>query len=246
MKISGRIICIALLLGLWNIDNVVAQSAIISGRDLIHEMHDRHTSQWYRSMCFSQKVLVFRNDSITSEDVWHEAYQSPGNLVIKYSDWDSGNGMLFSKDSLYVFKNGKLAQQIYKIHDLVVLGLDINIQRPEETIFQAEKLGYELSKVEKTKIDGRSYWVVGDTTKLCFWVDENLLFYKMRRVAGSSFREIEFAKYEKIDGKPVATVIKFYNGPGKLEIIEEYFNIRLDCEVPPAIFNPSNFNQARW
>lgn len=234
-------------LGILIMNSVLAQELPSSGHELIREMHNRHSANWYKSFCFSQKVFNYKNDSLISKDVWHEAYKSPGNLIIKFSDWNSGNGMIFSDDSLYFMVNGDVAKKSYRLHDLIVLGLDVNNQLPEVTISQAEKLGYDLTKISKTNINGNSAWVVGDTSKLCFWVDaERLLFVKMRRVSANSFREVEFARYDQIDGMPVATIIKFYNQPGKVEMLEEYFNVRLNCVVSDSIFNPFYFNKARW
>ncbi|HPV57532.1 MAG TPA: hypothetical protein PKW61_10425, partial [Tenuifilaceae bacterium] len=88
---------------------------------------------------------------------------------------------------------------------------------------------------------------VGDSTKLCFWVDaKSLLFLKMRRVTDSTFREVEFSKYDAIQGLAVATQIKFYNAPNKVEMIEEYFNVRVNCNVDDSIFYPFKFSSSKW
>jgi len=174
-------------------------------------------------------------------------YQSPGKLAIKFTSWDSGNGMLFCKDSMYIFSNGEVVKKSERLHDLIVLGLEVNNQSPEKTISQAKQLGYNLNVISKTNIAGNTAWVVGDTSKLCFWVDaKSLLFLKMRKVAEGNFREVEFSKYEQIDGLPVATEILFYNNPGKLEMKEEYFDIRVNCSVNDSVFSPQTFINSQW
>ena len=225
----------------------VAQKDSKMGEDIIRMMHERHKSNWYPSLCFSQKVFNYRNDSLISTDVWHEAYLTPGNLIIKFTSKDSGNGMLFRNDSLYVFDKGAIKSQTERLHDLIILGFEVNTQKPEITIKQIERMGYNLNIVEKTDINGNPAWLIGDTSKLCFWVDEeSLLFVKMRRATTTGIREVEFAEYETIKGFPVATLIKFYNNPGKLNMVEKYFNIKVNCSIDNSVFSPQHFNTATW
>lgn len=218
-----------------------------NGKELIELMHQKHSSNFYHTLCFSQKVFHYKNDTLVSEDVWHEAYKAPGNLILKFTDWNSGNGMIFSNDSLYIFEKGNMTRKIEKLHDLIILGLDVNTQKPEKIAKQVERLGYDLSQINKVNFKGNSAWLVGDSSKLCFWVDaNNLLFLKMRRVTDSTYREVEFSKYDTIDGLPVATQIKFYSNPGTIDMVEEYFNVRVNCSVDSSIFNPKDFTSSTW
>lgn len=218
-----------------------------SGYVLIERMYHSNKAKWYQSLCFSQEVLYYKNDSIVAADVWLEAYQSPSNLILKFTNWTSGNGFLFTNDSLYTYQNGSIQSTKYRIHDLVVLGLDINSISPEITAKRAEKCGYNLNIIAEDQCLGHNAWVVGDTSTACFWVDkETLLFLKMRRKTGENSRKVEFAKYENINGYPVATVINFYNSHGELNMVEKYFNITPNCRVPPTIYNPKEFSNAKW
>ncbi|HOZ13509.1 MAG TPA: hypothetical protein PK784_01870 [Tenuifilaceae bacterium] len=218
-----------------------------NGKELIEMMHQKHSQNFYQTLCFSQKVFHYNNDTLISEDIWHEAYKSPGRLILKFTDWNSGNGMIFSNDSLYVFDKGVLAKKIERLHDLIILGLDINNQDPEKTIKQVKRMGYDLTLINEVSLNGNFAWIVGDSTKLCFWVDaKSLLFLKMRRVTDSTFREVEFSKYDAIQGLAVATQIKFYNAPNKVEMIEEYFNVRVNCNVDDSIFYPFKFSSSKW
>ena len=218
-----------------------------NGYQLIEQMYNANKSNWYQTLCFSQEVIYYKNDSIVSTDVWLEAYQSPSNLILKFTSWESGNGLLFANDSLYSYQNGALLSTKYRIHDLVVLGLDINNIPPQTTAKRAEQCGYNLNLLAKTQCMGRNAWVVGDTTSTCFWVDmETLLFIKMRRKTGENSREVEFAKYESINGYPVATLINFYDNNGKLSMVEKYFNVSPNCSVPATIYNPQSFVNVKW
>jgi hypothetical protein len=218
-----------------------------NGYKLIEMMYSANKPNWYETLCFSQEVIHYRNDTVTATEVWHEAYQSPGNLIIKFNDWNSGTGLLFINDSIYSFRNGTLESVQYRIHDLVVLGLDINNIPPETTAARAAKCGYNLDLIMEGQCMGRDAWIVGDTTGTCFWVDrESLLFLKMKRRSGENSREVEFAGYENINGYKVATEIRFYDNKGVLNMIEKYFNITPGCKVSSTIYRPSEFNNARW
>lgn len=217
------------------------------GYELIEQMYNANKSNWYETICFSQEVINYSNDSITATGVWHEAYQSPGNLIIKFNDRDSGTGILFTNDSIYSYNEGSLESVRYRIHDLVVLGLDINNVPAETTAERALKCGYNLDLIHEGSCMGRDAWVVGDTTGACFWVDrESLLFLKMRRRAVKNPGEVEFSGYENINGYPVATMIRFYDNTGGLIMVEKYFNITPGCKVPASTYIPSEFNNARW
>ena len=218
-----------------------------NGYELIEQMYKANKSNWYETLCFSQEVLHYRNDSVIATEVWHEAYQSPGNLIIKFNDWNNGTGMLFANDTIYSYRKGTLESIRYRIHDLVVLGLDINNIPPGITAERALKCGYDLDLIQDGTCMGHETWIVGDTTGTCFWVDrESLLFLKMRRRTGENSREVEFARYESINGFPVATEIRFYDSNDALDMVEKYFNITPNCKIPPKTFIPSSFNNARW
>lgn len=218
-----------------------------NGYELIEQMYNANKSNWYETLCFSQEVFHYRNDTVTATEVWLEAYQSPGNLIIKFNDWNSGTGMLFTNDTIYSFREDTLESVRYRIHDLVVLGLDINNIPPEITAERAAKCGYNLDLIHEGTCMGRDAWIVGDTTGTCFWADrESLLFLKMRRRSGENSREVEFARYEKINGYPVATEIRFYDSAGALDMVEKYFNITPGCRVPAGTYAPSKFYNSRW
>ncbi|MDX9694177.1 MAG: hypothetical protein RBT49_00135 [Bacteroidales bacterium] len=237
---------ILIIIILLNAFSLFAQQ-LQNGYELIDQMYNANKASWYKTLCFSQEVIYYKNDSIVGTDVWLEAYQSPSNLILKFTNWASGNGLLFTNDSLYTYQKGTLQSTKYRIHDLVVLGLDINNIPPEITAERTEKCGYNLNLIAEDQCLGQEAWLVGDTSSTCFWVDKKtLLFLKMRRKTGENSREVEFDKYENINGYPVATVIKFYNNHGELNMIEKYFNIYPNCSVPSTIYNPMEFNNAEW
>lgn len=234
---------VLVLFGYW----AEAQILPASGRDLVRLMYEKNKGRFYSTLTFSQKVFNYRNDSVISTDVWHEAYSSPSNLILKFGSWDSGNGVVFAKDSLYSFESGMLKSQKKRVHDLLVLGFDINNVAPEVMIPRIVGIGYNLNRIDKSMCMGRKAWVVGNPDTKCFWVDmETLLFLKMVDKTGDNPRSVEFSKYEEVDGHPVATEIRFYKNNGRLYMVESYFNVRPNASVNADIFNPAKFAGSRW
>jgi len=111
-----------------------------NGHELIKQMYHANKANWYQTLCFSQEVIYYKSDSIVKTDVWSEAYQSPGKLIIKFTGRDNGDGLLFTNDSMYSYQNDTLQSARHRIHDLIVLGLDINNIPPETTSSRAWKL----------------------------------------------------------------------------------------------------------
>jgi len=223
------------------------QAKPLSGKDLIEMMHERYMDKFYKSLTFSQEVLRYNDGKTDSVEVMHEAYLSPGNLILKFGDWESGEGLIFKDDSLYTIKGGKVSSVEYRIHDVLLLGLEVYNIDPEIAIEKLERLNYNLDLISEERCMGRQAWLAGDPAGNCFWVDkENLLFLKVRVRSNNRPRSVEFSKYEIIDDVPVATVIKFYNDKGDLEMVEKYFNVKPFNKLEKTIFEPENFVKARW
>src|SRR5271169_3943605 len=108
---------------------------------LIGAMHDRYASKWYHTLTFEQKSVTHKPDGTESTELWHEALMLPGRLRIDIGDRSAGNGMLFANNHLYIFKDGKLANQRDFIHPLMVLGFDVYAQPTDTTIKQLKDLG---------------------------------------------------------------------------------------------------------
>lgn len=218
-----------------------------SGENLIKLMNERYSGKFYKTLCFSQEVLRYDADSLISTEIMHEAYQSPGNLILKFKDWDSGEGLIFTKDSLYTILSGKVDKVQYRLHDLLIIGLDIYNIEKEITVQKLKQLSYNLSLISSDICMGKEARCVGDKASNCFWIDKsNLLFLKMQVRNKERSRSVEFTEYKIIGGAPVVTVINFYDSNNKLTMQERYFNVRPFAEVNPSIFIPENFLKSKW
>lgn len=232
-----------ILLLLLSLSPICAQQ-YKDGGELVKDMYNRYKGKFYKTLTFSQRIINFQGDSIVSEDIMHEAYMSPSFLILKFSSWESGNGLIFRNDSLYTIEKGVLKDKRQLTHDLLILGLDMYNCEPEVTLNRLQKSGYDYSKITEGTYRNQDIWIVGDQSAKSFYVDKkSLLFIRMQDKLG---RSVDFLDYQLFNNKPVATHILFYNKLGKLYMEEIYFDVKVDAQIGSEIFNPGNFVQSRW
>ncbi|MBP1631154.1 MAG: hypothetical protein H6Q15_2047 [Bacteroidetes bacterium] len=240
-------ICLIIFLSMFCIVDNLMGIEPTSGKELIEMMREKYQDKFYKTLCFSQQISRFKEDTVYSTEVMHEAYKSPGNLILKFRSWDCGDGLVFANDSLYTINDGVVDKVEYRLHDILVLGIDVYNVDPEVTIANIKKLNYNLDLITTDKCMGKDAWLVGDPSSNCFWVDkDNLLFLKVQTRRNDISRSVEFINYEYIEGAPVATTINFYDNNGKLTMVEKYFDVRPFAKVDSEIFDPKNFVSAKW
>ncbi|TPE46096.1 LolA-like protein [Pontibacter mangrovi] len=222
-----------------------------SGHEVVKAMHERWQGKWYPNFQFEQRAIFYENDKVMKEEVWQELYSQPGQLHIRFGGFDSGNGVIFSQDSVYQFKNDSLARKAAQIHPLVLLCFDVYFYQPKETVAKLQQLQFDLDKLHETEWQGRKVYVVGassdqDTSSNRFWVDKERL-YVLRVVTNHSgtVRDVEINNYQEIEHNWVATEIVFKTD-GKTTLKEEYFNISFPAKVNSDWFEPDNFPNTRW
>jgi hypothetical protein len=78
-------------------------SDIKTSEDLLQAMHNRYTSRWYKTLTFVQATKRYQPDSTLLTSTCYEAFSFPGSMRI---DMDSirYNGVIFSRDAQYVFR----------------------------------------------------------------------------------------------------------------------------------------------
>jgi hypothetical protein len=128
---------------------------------LISSMHDRYSTKWYRTLTFEQRSITHKADGTDSTELWHEALLLPGHLRIDIGDRNAGNGMLFVNNRLYIFRDGKQANEREYVHPLLVLGFDVYTQPVDTTLQELKDLHIDLSSLHEETFDGRPMYVVG-------------------------------------------------------------------------------------
>ncbi len=222
-----------------------------SGADIIKQMHRRYENKWYERFTFKQRAIFYEQNKPVKTQIWHEAIHSPGRLIIKYDSLNSANGLLFNRDSVFIFKDSLPMSAKPYIHEVMLAGFDVYFLRPEETIERLEKSGVDLRRIHSRIWKGRPTWIIGalsgDSVSNQFWVDAGELYLVklVKQKQKEGIEVIELEKYKKINGYKVATQLSFYRN-NQLYLKEEYFDIQFPKQFVEGLFEPQNFYNAKW
>lgn len=234
-----------LLLGL--LSNAV-QRPITTPQELLAAMRARYDGTWYRTLTFLQNNTERHPDGTIEHSVWREWLQAPGKLRIEFQPADSGNGVLFSNDSIHSFRHDSLAGSRPFVHPLLVLGFDVYMQPVERTIAQLQQPPrvFDLSVLSEGSWEGRPVWIVG--TKRQFWVDkERLVFVRMLEPTprdSTKTADTRFNKYAPYAGGWVAPEVEFLVD-GQQQFLEQYSEIQVNVAMPASLFDAKQWKTAR-
>ena len=196
----------------------------------------RYGKSWYKTATFVQKTTEIEKDGTQKVSIWYEALSVPGSLRIDFTPVKEGNGILFTDNKIYIFKNGKVDSNRPFVHPLMILGFDIYRLTQADALEKLKGLKFDLSILREDTWQGRSVYVVGarqgDLHSPQFWIDKkNLYFVRMIRPAGKNgmqTQETQFNKYVKLGGGWMAPEVVFAVD-GKTVTTEEYSEMRQRC-----------------
>jgi len=223
------------------------------GRELLTAMHDRWSARWYRTLAFSQRTRTIAEDGRETLGVWHEVIDHPGNLRIDFAPLESGAGMICAGDHIYQCREGREVSRLENWNVLLILVGDVYCQPPARTAYQLGKLGYDLLVIGPGEWQGRPGWLVGargpGERKPQFLVDaQDLLVRRVMRcdprLPDSPLQDVHLVTYQTVDSRPIATAIRFHQD-GRLFFCEDYYDVRVNPRLDPALFDPAMFAQRR-
>lgn len=222
-----------------------------SGKEVLQRMHDRWSGStaWFHTLTFKQRTTVVRRDGTKNVSTWYEALEAPDRLRIDFGDPSEGNGVLYTADSVYVVRGGKVERKSDDGNPFLPFVIGVYTQPLERTLAQLEPLGVDMSRVRSDSWKGRPVYVVGaadlsDTASAQFWVDtERLILLRMILApsgdVGSSGRpeplDIHLDEYVETGGGWLATKVVMYAG-GVARQTEEYSDWRTGVDLSPDFF----------
>src|SRR5438552_3234180 len=176
--------------------------------ELVAAMQKKYGKSWYKTATFVQKTTDYDKDGNKKVSTWYEALSVPGSLRIDFTPVKEGNGILFTGNKIYSFKDGKLERSGPLVHPLMVLGFDIYKLPMAEVLETLKGLKFDLTIMREDTWQGRPVYVVGakpgDLHSPQFWIDkENLYFVRMLRPTGkdgAQTQEAQFNKYQRLGG----------------------------------------------
>lgn len=216
---------------------------IDSAEGLVRAMHDRWSDRWYRTLTFTQQTTrVLPNDSVVVEE-WREWAAIPGHLRIEIGPREAGRGVIFTRDSTFTIRDGRLARATPTSNELMTLGFDVYRQPVETTLDQLRRHGFDLSKFHADTLDGVPVYVVGaergdGRTKQFAIEADRLLFVRIAQGTGDTdTQEIWFRRYQPLAGAWIAPEVEILI-EGRRVFHEVYSDIRANVPIDPAMFDP--------
>ena len=221
--------------------------------DLVQAMQKKYGKSWYKTATFVQKTTNYEKDGTNKVETWYEALSVPGSLRIDFTPVKDGNGILFTDNKIYIFKNGKLDTNRPYIHPLMILGFDIYRLTRVDALEKLKGLKFDLSILREDIWQGRSVYVVGarqgDLHSPQFWIEKkNLYFVRMIRPTGkdgAQTQETQFNKYVKLGGGWMAPEVIF-TVDGKTVTTEEYSEMRANVALDSKLFDPQCWTTVHW
>lgn len=223
---------------------------IRDGAALLTAMHDRYKDSWYESVVFKENAITLNPDGASKTEVWDEALELPGKLRINRGPASEGNGFVFVAGTLTTFQNGKTTGTRPFVHMLLVLGFDVYRQEPKITIDEVKGQGFDLTRMHEEKWDGQDVYVVGaaggDLKSKQFWVEKQRQLF-VRLIApdehdATKMHDTRFRDYRKLSTGWISARVEFYVD-GKNTFNEDYFAIKANAKLDPALFDPTKFNE---
>ena len=221
--------------------------------DLVAAMQKKYGKSWYKTATFVQKTTDYDKNGNKKVSIWYEALSVPGSLRIDFTPLKDGNGILFTNNNIYSFKDGKQDSSRPFIHPLMILGFDIYKLPPEKVLEVLKGLKFDLTVLREDTWQGRPVYVVGakegDLHSPQFWIDQkNLYFVRMLRPTGkdgAQTQETQFNKYQRLGGGWMAPEVIF-KVDDQIRTTEEYSEMRADISLDSKLFDPQYWTSVHW
>src|SRR6476620_3019839 len=81
---------------------------VSNSNELIAAMQRKYGKSWYKTATFVQETTNIQSDGTSKVETWYEAMAVPGSLRIDFTPTKEGNGILFTRGKIYIFKGGKV------------------------------------------------------------------------------------------------------------------------------------------
>ena len=230
-----------------------AAPAIASARDLVREMHDRYSGNWYRTLRFAQTNTFYTQSGKEEKSRWVENLSVPGRLRIDFEPLSSKSGMLILNNRVTTYDNGRRVDSRRSIQAILTLTADVYAIPAAVTIRRLDSLKIDLDKFRTDKLDKKKVYVIGaddgDLQSNQVWIDaERLLLVRLIQTEARGDRTVttdtSVGEYRDIDGFPVAHEYVSMRD-GKPYFKEEYENVRVNADLPAGIFDPTRWSSVQ-
>jgi hypothetical protein len=218
-----------------------------SGRDVLQRMRDAYAGKWYSTLRFVQKTTRYGSNGAPTFATWYESLrQTPDGrtqLRIDLGDPVGGNGILYTADSSWVFRGGKLSAARAEGNEFLPLIEGVYMQPVDATIRQLASTGVDMNRVMQGTWDGRSATVIGvgsaaDSVSPQIWVDDErnvVVRMLLRPTPSSPPMDIHLGDYVQVGAGWLATKVAM-TVDGKPVQTEDYADWKVGMPLPADLF----------
>ena len=231
-----------------------AQSVPRTGAEVFQRMHDAYAGKWYRTLTFVQKTTQRRPDGTDAVSTWYESLRQVDGVTqlrIDIGDPSAGNGVLYTADSSWRVRDGKLVSASADGNEFLPLIEGVYFNPVEQTIRELSSTKTDMSRVIEGSYQNRRVWIIGatstaDTTSPQIWIDAE------RNVAvrailsppsNAPALDIHLDGYVPIDGTWLASKIAMMQG-GVPRQTEEYRDWKVNVDLPASLFAVATWTTA--
>ena len=231
-----------------------AQGVPKTGAEVFQRMHDAYAGKWYRSLTFVQTTTQRRPDGTDAVNTWYESLRQNGNatqLRIDIGDPAAGTGVLYTADSSWRVRDGKLAAANGGGNEFLPLIEGVYFNPVAQTIRELASTKIDMSRVTEGRYMDRRVWIIGtssaaDTTTPQIWIDaeRNVAVRAILSPASNvPVLDIHLDGYVPIERAWLATKITMTQG-GVPRQTEEYRDWKVNVDLPPGLFDVATWTTA--
>lgn len=220
-----------------------------SGESILREVHARYAGKRFTQVTFVQTT---RHGDGTVER-WYEALAPVGRVRVDIAPLESRNGFMFRADSQYVFRDGRVEQQVGGQRWLsMLLLLDLYALPIDRVLARAAELGLRLDRAHAGTWQDRQVYVAGalpgDTVSPQVWYDREHL-YPVRLIQrawpnGTTY-DWHLEKHTHVSGGWIEGEIRIFS-EGRLLVTERYDSVVPREALPDSLFQPSPYRPPAW
>ncbi|MBW8768453.1 MAG: hypothetical protein JF589_01715 [Gemmatimonadetes bacterium] len=221
------------------------------GRALLARMHQRYERRWFNTLTFVQRTTQRRPDGTSQVSTWYEAVRG-SRLRIDVGDPTAGNGALYTPDSLYVVRAGKIVRAMAEGNPFLPLIMGVYIQPVDLTVAQIAPLKVDLSRIRVQDWEGKPTYVVGsaspaDTTSPQFWVEKDRLIvtrFLLPLVPSPEHRvqDVRLENNVAVGDGWLATKVRMLDQGNAMQT-EEYSDWRANVPLPATFFQAEHWGE---
>lgn len=241
----------ALMLGACAHHVAVDTSTPADGTALLQRMHDRYAGRWYNTLTFVQKTTQYPPNAAPRVSTWYESVLGD-RLRIDFGNPSEGNGVLYTPDSAYIMRDGKLVRARAEGNIFLPLISSVYLRPMPVTLAQLAPYHFDLARIRRDTWEGRPTFVVGardagDLESPQFWVDaERLVVTRFLAPlipnGKAKSQDIRLEKYVPVAGGWLETRVRMLDADQPLQT-EEYTDWHANVKFPRNFFDPAHWDE---